>query len=281
MGQLRHGGQRLFHRRECLRRAELHRLLTLELDRVDSHHTASAGHRGALHGVDTDAADADHDHRVTGSDGGPVRCRAPAGGDAARDERHRFERQVGVDLDHLIRRNTRVLREGTKFREEHRVGTAVGEMVPAGAVGDHALEERATARITQVLTTRRAIATLATRRHERCRHVVTDGDAGDTRAHLDDHTRTFVATDRREHGCRRLPRRHHVAGDQVLIAVAQAGGLPFDDHLTDLRSVDLDLLDLPFLMRPVKDCCLALHVDPQSNSLLHLGSDPRCNSFRM
>ena len=45
-----------------------------------------------------------------------------------------------------------------------------------------------------------------------------------------------------------LGRRHHVAGDEVLVAVAQAGDLPLHEHLTGLGRIDVDLFDLPLLV---------------------------------
>ena len=60
-----------------------------------------AGHAGALHGVDADAADADDDDRVTGAHrrlGG----RAPPGGDAARRPARRFQgRSSSTLIDRL------------------------------------------------------------------------------------------------------------------------------------------------------------------------------------
>ena len=69
-----------------------------------------------------------------------------------------------------------------------------------------------------------------------------------------------------------LLRRHHVAGDEVLVGVAQAGGLPLDEHLAGLGRVELDLLDLPVLVRhPDAAPRLRLHVVP---SFVVAASDP-------
>ena len=94
--------------------------------------------------------------------------------------------------------------------------------------------------------------------------MVADGHAGDTGTDLGDDAGTLVPTDDGQqvvdpHQRPRLARRHHVAGDDVFVGVAQPGGLPFDEHLTGLRRVDLDLLDLPFLLGSVEYCCSALH----------------------
>ena len=39
------------------------------------------------------------------------------------------ERQIGVDLDHLVDRDGAVLRERAELREQRRVGAAIGQMV--------------------------------------------------------------------------------------------------------------------------------------------------------
>ena len=74
--------------------AEDLRLLALELHRVDGDDVAGAGHRRALDGVHADAADADDDDGLAGLHLGGVDGRAPAGGDAAADERGLVERDV-------------------------------------------------------------------------------------------------------------------------------------------------------------------------------------------
>jgi hypothetical protein len=79
--------------------AHLHRLLALELDRVDRDDTLCSGHRGALHGVDSDSTDADDNDRVTRLNVGAIGCRSPTGCHTARHQRHAVERKIGVDLD--------------------------------------------------------------------------------------------------------------------------------------------------------------------------------------
>ena len=82
-----------------MRGAELHRLLALELDRVDGDDPLGAGELGALDGVGADAADTDDGDRVAGLDLGGVDRRAPAGDDAAAEQAGPLERHVLVDLD--------------------------------------------------------------------------------------------------------------------------------------------------------------------------------------
>ena len=65
-------------------------------DRVDDDDVLGAGRRRALHGVHADAAGADDDDGLAGPDVGHLGRRAPAGGDAAADERGDVERDVAA-----------------------------------------------------------------------------------------------------------------------------------------------------------------------------------------
>lgn len=71
--------------------AELLGHVALELDRVDGHHVPRARSLGALHRVDSDAADADHDHRVADLGAPDLRDRTPSGRDAAAEERRALQ----------------------------------------------------------------------------------------------------------------------------------------------------------------------------------------------
>ncbi len=62
----------------------------------------------------------------------------------------------------------------------------------------------------------------------------------------------LVAADDREAGS-------EVAGADVLVGVAQAGGNEPDEHLADLRGIELQLGNLPVLARRTHDCCPGLH----------------------
>src|SRR5580700_10451062 len=98
-GHLGNGLLRLRRGGERVRRAELHGLLALVLQRVDGDDVLRAGVTRALHGVDPDAADAVDRDRVARADVGCVDGRTPAGGHAAADEYGLVQRQVVVDLD--------------------------------------------------------------------------------------------------------------------------------------------------------------------------------------
>ena len=79
--------------------AELHRLLALELDRVDGSDHLSTGELGPLHCVGADTADADDRHGVAGLDLRRMHRRAPARHHAAAEEARTVERDVLVDDD--------------------------------------------------------------------------------------------------------------------------------------------------------------------------------------
>ena len=53
-----------------------------------------------------------------------------------------------------------------------------------------------------------------------------------------------------------------IAGDEVLVAVAHAGGGELDQHLTVLRRVELDLLDAPRRVEFVQDSSASSHGSP-------------------
>ena len=82
-------------------------------------------------------------------------------------------------------------------------------------------------------------------------------------ADLDHLAGALVAADHRElldaHLLWRLLGQRHVAGDQVLVGVAQAGADELDQHLAGLRRIELDLLDAPLGLRLPQDGGLHLH----------------------
>ena len=72
--------------------------------------------------------------------------------------------------------------------------------------------------------------------------MVTDGESLDTGTDGGDDPGALVPA---EHG---EPRRRNAAGHQVVIGVAQAGGLELHRDLTAPRLADLDVLDRPWLV---------------------------------
>ena len=81
--------------------------------------------------------------------------------------------------------------------------------------------------------------------------MVAGGERGDARPDLDHLTGALVPADDREllnaelGGDRGVER--HVAGDEVLVGVAQAGADQLEEDLTGLRRIEVDLLDDPVL----------------------------------
>ena len=173
-----------------------------------------------------------------------------------RHERHAVEREVVVDLDHRHLRHARQLGERAELgQQRHRLTV---DVVAVGAVGDHPAAERPGAGVAQVAAAGEAVAAVPARRHEAGRHVVADLHGPHPGPDGLDHAGALVAADDREeaveaHHREHLRRRDHVAGDEVLVAVAQAGGLPAHEDLTLLRIVDVDLLDLPVLLGSPQD----------------------------
>ena len=128
------------------------------------------------------------------------------------------------------------------------------------AVGDHAPDERADAGIAQVLTAGGTVATTAAAGHEAGRHVIAGLHAGDTGTNLDHDACTFVATDHGKeildtHQWPHLRWRDHVAGDEMLVGMTQASGLPVHEDLAGLGRIDVDLFDLPLLVETPQNGC--------------------------
>ena len=79
------------------------------------------------------------------------------------------------------------------------------------------------------------------------------GDSHDTCSPTDfDHARALVPADAGQSD-------RHVAGDEVVVGVAHARGVQFDQYLGRLRRVELDGLDGPGRVAFEQDRCLGLH----------------------
>ena len=91
--------------------------------------------------------------------------------------------------------------------------------------------------------------------------MITGLHRGDPGAHLEHDASTFVAAEHRVERvlADRLELRRgelQVAGEEVLIGMSHPVVLPLNENLADLRSIDVDLLDLPIGACTVTDCCL-------------------------
>jgi hypothetical protein len=141
-----------------------------------------------------------------------------------------------------------VLGETADLAEERQGG--VPQPVAAGPVADLARRvERATV-VAQVRPTGRAVTAVAACRDERHHDVVTRPEIGHPRTHLHDLAGALVAADHREHDRPVAILGHRVgvgtvAGDQVLVGVAQPGRTHLHEHLAGTGRIKADLFDRP------------------------------------
>ena len=221
-----------------------------ELCRVDDQHVVGSGVPGALHGVHPDAAQTDDEDHVPGSDLAGVHRASPAGGHPAGHETGHVQRDV--------------------FREFHRLRLVTDEVVrecaqPAGATGPRAVGQVEAVRaihgapglharpvVADVLLPAGAVPTLAARRDEQRADVVAHLHPPHPGADCDDDTCALVTAHQRQVD-------REVAGDIVIIAVAQAGGDDLHQDLVGVRLPDVDVLDAPLLAECVDDRCSRLH----------------------
>ena len=183
-----------------------------------------------------DPAGADHDDGVAAAHIRAVGGRAVAGRDRARQQCARHQRQVRLDLHDRVRATPQCVprtRRPWTGAPAAAVGGVVAERPSVGMPGDHRLR----ALVAQVLHAGAAPTALAAHRDERHHHVVARREIGypvtDLDARLPD---AFVAADHREHRWQaershHLVGRRHVALEDVVVGVAQAGGCHLDEHL--------------------------------------------------
>ena len=152
--------------------------------------------RAALHDVEPDAAEPEHDDTGAGLDLGGVDHRADAGGDAAADVADLVERRVLADLRQRDLRQHRVIREG---RGAHVMEDLVAaEREPAGAVGHHALALGRADRGAEIGLARQAVLALPAFRRVERDDVVALLQAGHPGPDIDDDAGALMAEDRRE-----------------------------------------------------------------------------------
>jgi hypothetical protein len=94
-------------------------------------------------------------------------------------------------------------------------------------------------------------------------HPVAGGEPGDARADLLDDPRALVPADHRQ-------RNGQVAGDHVLVGMAQAAAADGDEDLPLLGRVELDLLNRPFLVQVPQHRGASLH----ASSFAHATGEP-------
>jgi hypothetical protein len=171
-----------------------------------------------------------------------------------------------VDLDDRPLRQHRIFGEGAELSVCQQV--FVTEMPATGSVGGHLPPEQARADIADVALPVHAEPATAARRNERKCHVIPRLHARHTRPDLRDDTGPLVAAEQWEPVRRgltarghQLGSRHHVAGEQMVVGVANAGdGHPHQD-LTAAGRIELDLADLPVPSNPANHSGTTLHCD--------------------
>ena len=221
----------------AVRGAELLGRLALVGQRVDRHHVPCPGQRGALDGVDADAADAVDGDGVARLGGRGVHRRAEARRHPAADEDDLVQRQVRVHLDGGVLGDDRVLRERAEHAHAAEVRAAAVE--PVGAVGQAAVQDGG-AHVAQVRLAGGAPPAVAADRQERADDVVTGLQPGDALPDFLDDPGALVTADDRE-------ARHDVAVTQMLVRVAQASCHVPDEHLAGLGGIEFQLDDLKVL----------------------------------
>ena len=227
------------------------------------------GHRRALHGVDADAADADDDDGVArlrrrpGSVAEPHPVATPHDTSATASS----GRSV-VDLDHLVDSATQVCCANVpSLANSVELACRRPRRWRLRAVGDHPLEEGAGARSRTGSGGRSSssgsVPHDGTNDAETWSPTATLRDAGPD---LGDDAGALVAADRAATG-RRCPAAATPPPAATMSPVTMCSSLwhspaAFHSTITSpaFGGVDLDLLDLPVLVRPVKHRCLRLFI---------------------
>ena len=168
-----------------------------------------------------------------------------------------MERDRVVDLDDRPFGEHRILRECAELTVSHQV--FVAEMTTTGSIGGHFPGEQTRTGVADVALAVHTKPATAARRNERHRHVVPRLHRRHARPDFFDDTGALVTTEHRKPVRLRdtgrgphLGGRQHVAGDEVIVGVADAGdGHPHQDF-SGVRRIEIDLADLPVHADPAK-----------------------------
>ena len=218
-----------------MRHAELARHRLARRVQVDADDLVGAHHLRALDHVQADAAQAEDDHVRAGLDLGREDHRADAGGHAAADVADLVEGRILADLGQRDLRRHRVVAEGAGA---HVVKDRLAvEAEAAGGVGHQALALRAADQLAQVGLAREAELALAALGRVERDDVVALLEGGHAGPDVDHDAGAFMAEDRREHAFRVGAR------ERVVVGVADAGGLDFDQHFAEAGAFEVDGFD--------------------------------------
>ena len=229
----------LLERRAGVGGPELDSLLPLERHRVDGEDMAGPGKLGALYGIDPDAPDADDSHVLARPDICGVDRRTPPGDNAAAEQAGLVEGDLRIDLDAAGLVDDRALRECPEKAHQPEVGSA--GVVAGGLIEDLPARRQPRPQVAEVLVSCCARRAAPAGRYEPEHDVVTRDQPVDPAADLFHHACPFVAT---HHG----QGKRQVAGDEVLIGVAQPGAGQPNQHLPlrgGSRSISSTLQSLP------------------------------------
>jgi hypothetical protein len=202
---------------------------------VDTDDLVGADHLGGLDHVEADAAEPEHHHVGTGFHLGGEQHGAHASGHATADVADLVEGRVIADLGQGDLGHHDVVREGGGAHVVQD-GLAI-QAEAAGGVGHQAAALGAADLLAQVGLARQAELALAAFRRVERNHVIAGTQGFDVRAHVDNHTGAFMAEDGREEAFR------IGAGEGVVIGVANAGSLDFDQHFAGLGAFEVDGFD--------------------------------------
>ena len=237
-----------------MRRPETEGSLALEGHGVDGHDAPGTGQPCPLDGCRSHATDAEHGHVVTRLDPGPQDGRAPPSRDPTGHEAGPVEGEVVVDLDEGSLVAHGVAGEGAEHAEDAKVltpGVVAGRLVAhLPAVGD------VHPHVAEPLVSLDARGTVTAGGQEAGHHMVAGREGGHAGPDLLHDAGALVAADHRaEEG--------HVAGQEVLVGMAQPGSHQPDEDLVVLGRVELDVFDLPLAARLPQHGRLCPHGTPR------------------
>src|SRR5215213_9294900 len=156
-----------------------------------------------------------------------------------------------------------MFREGTHLRQVPQ-RRAVCSVVTKRLIGRHARRHRRSALIAEVFHAGRAPAAVPAHRDERHHDVVANREIRYSVPGLDDSPRAFVTTDHWKHRCQAvlagdLVGDGHVALEDVVVGVAQAGGGHLDENLARAWWIQLKIFHRPGPAHVVQNRGAAFH----------------------
>src|SRR5450830_30955 len=237
-----------------MRHAELARDGLARRVDVDADNLVRADHLGCLDHVQADAAQAEYDHVGARLHLGREQYGAHARRHAATDVADFVERRVFTDLGQGNFGHDDIVRESGRAHIVEDGLTVDGKA--RGGVRHQATALGRADRLAQVRFLRQAELALAAFRRVQGNDVVILFQAFHARAHVDDDAGAFMAEDGREDAFRVGARQG------VVIGVANARGLDFDQYFALARAGQVDFFDGQRRARLPCNRCFGFHVCP-------------------